>query len=141
MERAGDVRTFAHRAALASGNLDTAMDHEEWLQAKLLEQPSEVKHDSSDFIEGALAHMKGLRLAVEGDLDHAAQALTEADELLQFWGNGQGLLKLYNLAALARIQETLGRRELAARTLATLNQTNPSFAEATRAGKVSVPGV
>lgn len=61
-----------------------------------------------------LTHMSGARALEAGKYRAAAKAFEEIDEILVWFGDGQGLFKVYNRAALVVALEGAGERERAA---------------------------
>ena len=57
-----------------------------------------------------------------------ASRFDEADSNLLFWGEGQGILKLYNRLHLALALELSGHEEAAQQVLHSVEKINPSFA-------------
>ena len=73
--------------------------------------------------------MKGVRKAIEGSYSEAVELLRKADDEFFYWGEGQGILKLYNRLHLAFTLEQSGSKRGAEATLAAVRAVNPRFAE------------
>lgn len=76
-----------------------------------------------------LLHFEGLRLAFENKDEAAIEKLRAADKELVFWGDGQGIMKLYNRMTLARALEGAGRKAEAQKLMAEVRAVNPHIAE------------
>jgi len=123
----GDYHFLVHRTAATTGRLKIAIKAERGLK-KRIEAAEKAHHVRLEFPRALLHHMEGTRLMAEGQLEPAAEAFLQADEMLLYWGQGQGILKLYNQVNLALAQKELGLDEEAARTIARVRAVNPTFA-------------
>jgi len=77
---------------------------------------------------GALRHMEGIRLAVQGDHGAAAEKLREADQHLTFMEAGSAIYKLINRAILAEVLLADGQDAEAAALMAEIRAVNPVLA-------------
>jgi tetratricopeptide (TPR) repeat protein len=103
------------------------------LEEKLLRHIKEMEESyPAGVTEGraVLRHAQGLRLAAAGDFAQAAELFRQADEDLIYWGEGIGIMKLYNRLALAWALERTGDLEASSRTVESVRAVNPLFAEA-----------
>jgi tetratricopeptide (TPR) repeat protein len=123
----GEYHFLLHRTACETGRLEIAEGAERGLRRRL-EAAEEAEHVRLDFIRALLLHMEGTRLLTEKRYQEAALAFQQADEMLLYWGEGQGILKLYNRMNLAWAQEQLGLEAEAAETLAEVSAVNAPFA-------------
>lgn len=126
-QQMGEYHFLLHRTACQTGRLKTAERAERGLQRRI-EAAEEAQHVRLDFPRALLLHMQATRLLTEGDFEAAAAAFAEADDLLLYWGEGQGILKLYNRMNLAYAQQRAGRTEESERTLEKVRRVNESFA-------------
>lgn len=123
----GEHNFLLHRTAAMTGRLDIAEHAEQELERRL-DAAEEAQHLRLDYPRALLSHMRGARLVAQGRYEQAAAAFREADERLLYWGEGQGILKLYNQLNLAYALEKLGRHDESQRTLERVERVNPSFA-------------
>ena len=79
---------------------------------------------------GVLEHLKGVRLVAEGEADEAIAAMRNADSMLWYWGQDQGILKLFNRLNLVYALESAGREADASALLDAVAAVNRPFAEA-----------
>jgi len=86
-----------------------------------------------EIIGATAASLEGIRKASSGDLRGALEALLSADRGLAYHDANVGLLKLTNRLRIARLQERLGNRAAAVRTLREVAEVNPRLAEQYRA--------
>lgn len=93
-----------------------------------IEEAKKARQVHLEFPRALLNHMVGTRWLAEGDYRAAAEAFAKADETLLYWGEGQGVLKLYNQMNLAWAQEKLGLEKESELTMARVRSVNPSFA-------------
>lgn len=102
------------------------------LEEKLSRRIKELEETYPAGVSGQraiLRHAQGLRLATEGDFASAAESFRQADEDLVYWGEGIGLMKLYNRLALAWALEKTGDLEASSRMIESVRKVNPYFAE------------
>jgi Flp pilus assembly protein TadD len=120
----GEVRVLSHRAALLAGQIEKARAMEETI--------GEIAghHAEGTAAKAVVAHMTGARLLAEGDFAAAAARFREADRGLVYWGDGQGIFKLFNRLQLAEALELSGQQGEARRITAEVAEVNPRFAGA-----------
>jgi hypothetical protein len=132
----GEYHFLLHRTACETGRLEVAERAERGLRRRL-EAAEEAEHVRLDFIRALLFHMEGTRMLTEKRYQEAAAAFQEADRMLLYWGEGQGILKLYNRMNLAWAQEQLGLEAESRETLAEVSAVNAPFA-ASYPGSVAI---
>ena len=76
-----------------------------------------------------LLHLRGVRHAMQGDLDVAGRLLREADAALRFDGAQRGLLKLENQLCLAEVLLARGQGDAAREVVAGVRAVNPLLAD------------
>ncbi|MDX1643911.1 MAG: tetratricopeptide repeat protein [Thermoanaerobaculia bacterium] len=123
----GEHNFLLHRTAATTGRLEIAEQAERELERRI-DAAEEAHHVRLDFPRALLLHMRGTRMLTQGEYEAAVEAFREADDRLLYWGEGQGILKLYNQLNLAFAQEKLGRTEASERTLERIAAVNPRFA-------------
>jgi tetratricopeptide (TPR) repeat protein len=128
-EKVGQRGFLVHRMASLSGRWDEAIAIEDEI-AKYLDEQSESSEIKFKTVQGVLGHLKGVRLLAQGEVEEAIESMGEADEVLYYWGQDQGILKLFNRLNLAFALETAGRDEEAASVVDKVRGVNPPFAEA-----------
>lgn len=123
----GEHNFLLHRTAATTGRLEVAEKAERELERRI-EAAEEAHHVRLEYPRALLHHMRGTRLLTQERWAEASEAFQEADRRLLYWGEGQGILKLYNQLNLAYAQEKMGREEASKRTLERVAQVNPRFA-------------
>jgi tetratricopeptide (TPR) repeat protein len=119
-----DSTTLAYQVALEAGQDEEAAA----IEARLAKLAEEYGKDEPSF-RALEAHLRGLRLRIEGHPEQAIEPLTEADRLLTYWGGGQGYLKLGNRLELWRALTAAGRQAEADALIAELEKVNPPLIE------------
>jgi tetratricopeptide (TPR) repeat protein len=119
---------LVHRMASLSGRWDEAIAIEEQI-AEYAEEKSDAPEIESKTVKGILGHLRGVRLLAQGDTDGAIESMRQADEVLYYWGQDQGILKLFNRLNLASALETAGRSGDAQKVLQKVREVNPAFAD------------
>ena len=128
-ERADRASPFIlHRLAVATDRFDWALDAENRLRRHLAELEDDDLRPNTDGSKGLLLHMEGVRLAAQGDLDEAQAKMLQADDHLLYWGNSQGILKLYNLLNLSSLLRRTGDDRAADAIYEKVSSINPHFA-------------
>jgi tetratricopeptide (TPR) repeat protein len=123
----GDYNFIVHRTACLTDRIRIAEKAERQLQ-RGIEAAEQAEHMRLDFPRALLLHMKGTRLSAQQEWEEAIELFQKADDMLLYWGEGQGILKLYNQVNLAYAQERAGLTDEAARTIARVEAVNPVFA-------------
>jgi len=119
----------AHRAACLLGEWDIA-DGIEGHFAELAEEAgAEGAKDDLSNIVGALAHIRGVRLAVEGDLEAAIESFEQADANMTYIQAANGLFKLYNRLFLVETLFAAGDDAKAHKLLSQVRSVNPLMVE------------
>lgn len=119
-----------HQLAVATGRFEWALEAEDRYREVLEEVDSSgSKSTYVDSLKGLVLHMEGVRLAAQGDLDEAQSKLLLADDHLLYWGDNQGILKLYNLLNLAALLDRTGDRQAARGIVEKVRAVNPEFAK------------
>lgn len=118
-----------HRMASLSGRWDEAVALEEEV-AEYIEKRSGTSEIDMKTVQGVLGHFRGVRLLAQGETDAAIESMREADDVLYYWGQDQGILKLFNRLNLSAALEIAGRDEEAAAVLAKVREVNSRFADA-----------
>jgi len=128
-EKVGSRSFLIHRIASLSGRWDEAIAIEDDM-AEYIKERSGASEIEIKTVQGVLEHFKGVRLLAQGETETAIENMREADGLLYYWGQNQGILKLFNRLNLAFALETAGRDEEANSVLEKVREVNPPFAEA-----------
>jgi Flp pilus assembly protein TadD len=90
---------------------------------------------------GALRHMEGIRLAMQGDYGAAAEKLREADQHLTYMEAGSAIYKLINRAILAEVLLADGQDSEAAALMTEVRAVNPVLAADYEAGGLETLGL
>ncbi len=125
-EVVGPVYFLIHRMAVLSGRFDEARETEAMIRKHIDGKGSEgleAKH-----LSGLLHHIVGVRLAAQGDPASAVAELKEADDLFYYWGQNEGIAKLFNRLNLAAAYELAGDEAVARKIVEKVRKVNPSFA-------------
>ncbi len=118
-----------HLVAISGGRFEEAIQVEDGLRAHLEEFESDAFEPNVDGTKGLLLHMEGARLAAQGKLEEAQAKLLQADDHLLYWGNSQGILKLYNLLNLAALMRRTGDQRASDAIYQKVHSVNAHFAE------------
>lgn len=127
-ELLGPREYLIHQMASLGGRTDKALDVEKAIREMIGEHETGEAY-SMKFPRGLLLHMEGTRLAAGGQAEAAVTALQKADRYLVYWGEGQGILKMVNQLALARVLEELGQHDAAVAAAEQVRTVNPRFEE------------
>jgi tetratricopeptide (TPR) repeat protein len=114
-----------HFAACKLGDWEkaTAIEYEAaQLLAKVDESPNEKAATS---LRGALLHMQGVRLALQGDYSDAEEKLRQADDGLTYMEAGSAIYKLFNRMVLAEVLLADGKDADAHGLLSKVRAVNP----------------
>ena len=129
-EKVGARSFLVHRMAALSGRWDVAESIEEELAKHFEEEHSGASEMEYRMAKGVLAHYKGVRLLAQGEAEEAVDKMYGADEVLYYWGQDPGILKLFNRLNLAHALEMAGQEEAAAAVVEEVRQVNRPFADA-----------
>lgn len=121
--KAGDGDSLAHLAALETGDEGLALQIEDQVR-KLHEQ---AQSHGKKITAAMISSMEGSRAAKRGDWKLAISRFEDADEKLIFWGDGQGVFKLYNLSALESAMRRSGAANEAQKVRQRIASVNPRF--------------
>lgn len=124
----GEMVLLAHQAALRTGRREEALalerEHEEGV-AEAEDYPM-----MRQLGEALLAHMRGVRLRIEGQPAEAAKRFEETDRLIPFWfPEGPSSLKLHNQLVWAASLAEAGRKTEAREVLNRVRAVNPRAVE------------
>jgi hypothetical protein len=122
-----DVYPFVitHLAASRLGDWDTAQKIEDKTSEVLTKVRDSGDDKNTMLLEGSLNHMKGVRLALKGDLAGADERLRAADMGLTYMAAGTSWFKLYNRMFLAEILLAEGEDAEAHQLLSKVRSVNP----------------
>jgi len=125
----GHGSVTAHRAASLLGEWEIAEAIENDF-AVIIEKMKDSgdERDESD-VAGALAHLQGVRLAVQGDLEGAIERFKVADHNMTYIQAGNGLFKLYNRLFLVETLFASGMDGKAHKVLSKVRSVNPRLVE------------
>lgn len=118
---------LVHRMAVLSGRREVAEEEEARYRARI-EELEAKRGAPMERLRAVLLHLEGSRLAIEGQYAEAAERLRQADELIDYWGQGGGILKLYNRLNLAYALEHAGETAASRQALDQVRAVNPAFA-------------
>jgi tetratricopeptide (TPR) repeat protein len=116
---------ITHLAASRLGDWDTAQKIEEEISEVVAKVRKSGDDKNTMVLEGALNHMKGVRLALQGDLAGAEERLRAADMGLTYMAAGTAWYKLYNRMFLAEILLAEGEDAEAHQLLSQVRSVNP----------------
>jgi tetratricopeptide (TPR) repeat protein len=122
--RGGSDPVLRHLALLRLNRTDDAVGIEKEVGGEI-----QKGADSKFASESTLLHLEGVRLLASDNPKEAVAKFRAADSKLLFWGDGQGIMKLYNMLRLAEALDRNGEHSEAAATLKRLNDINPRFAK------------
>jgi hypothetical protein len=125
----GYVSVTAHRAAALLGEWDQADEIEASFAEEIKgDDMKSMMMDRSD-AEGTLAHIQGVRSALQGDLEGAIEKFAAADEKLTYIQAGIGLFKLYNRLFLVEALFAAGDEGKAHLLLSKVRSVNPALVD------------
>jgi len=125
----GHTNVMVHRAACLLGEWDVAKSIEDDFAKLMAEVEKGAVNREKSSVVGALAHLRGVRLAVEGDLEGAIESFKEADHNMTYIQASNGLFKLYNRLLLVETLFAAGTDGKAHKVLSKVRSVNPRFAE------------
>ncbi len=85
LERRHGFDLTAHRIAAMTGRTQRALELEDVLRQRR-DKIVASGPDDTKYLDAILAHMEGVRALAAGDTEQAVESLTQADELLDYWG-------------------------------------------------------
>ena len=121
----GYEAVLTHLAAARLGDWETAQKIEDSAWALLSKVREGGDEKNTMVLEGALNHMKGVRLAIQGDLAGAEERLRAADMGLTYGDAKTSWFKLYNRMFLAEILLAEGEDAEAHQLLSKVRSVNP----------------
>jgi len=125
----GHGSVTVHRAACLLGEWEVAESIEDAFATAIEEKEAGGSGEEKADVAGALAHLQGVRLAVQGDLDGAIEHFKEADHNMTFMQAGNGLFKLYNRLNLVETLFAAGMDGKAHKILSKVRSVNPRMVE------------
>ena len=125
----GRVKVTVHRAACLLGEWDVATSIEDDFTKLMDEMEKGAVEGEKSGVVGALAHLHGVRLAVQGDLEGAIESFKEADHNMTYIQASNGLFKLYNRLFLVETLFAAGMDGKAHKLLSKVRSVNPRFVE------------
>lgn len=123
----GYAQIMKHRAAVQLGDIETALAIEEKME-KSLSAAEEISKLDKPMILGALSHLRGVRLAVQGDDEGAIEAFWSADKNMTYIQARDGLFKLQNRLILVETLFAAGEDAKAHKVLSKVRSVNPGVA-------------
>jgi hypothetical protein len=142
---AGFKNSFAaiitHRAACRTGDWETATaleDEAEWI---LGEAEKSGDLDLSLAFQALTPHLRGVRLAIEGDFGAAEKQLRESDNRLSFMEVDFGMYKLYNRLLLAETLLAARQDADAHQLVAAVRRINPPMVKEFEASGFRILGL
>ena len=127
--KTGDADVISHRAALHVG--DEAMAIE--IETKVRAMVEKNKRPDGTVNDALLNHILGVRALFAGNHEEAISLLQTTDDKLVYWGDGEAMFKLFNLATLRGALEKAGRNEEADKLRQRIESINPHFMSSTSA--------
>lgn len=125
----GRAEVTVHRAACLLGEWEVADAIEEGFAEMMAEFESGSVKGEKSVVAGALAHLHGVRKAVEGDLEGAIESFKEADHQMTYIQASNGLFKLYNRLFLVESLFAAGMDGKAHKVLSQVRSVNPTYVE------------
>ena len=124
----GYAQIMKHRAAVQLGDIETALAVEERME-KSLSAAEEISKLDKPMILGALSHLQGVRMALQGDDEGAIEAFWSADENMTYIQARDGLFKLQNRLVLVETLFAAGEDAKAHKVLSKVRSVNPGVAQ------------
>ena len=127
-EKVGEEFFLVHRMAALTGRFDYALEMEE----RFAEHLRKMGHGETAYsrrLKGIALHLEGVRLMAQGDFGQAAAVMKKADALIEYWGQDEAILKLWNRLNLAAAHDLGGERKAAKLILADVAAVHPPFAD------------
>jgi tetratricopeptide (TPR) repeat protein len=114
-----------HRAASQLGEWEVALELERRLEEKIEKAKQEGLSEKYDELTPTLMYMRGVRLALSGDLEGAEINFRGVDNHLTYRNSGLGLFKISNRIMLVETLLSLGQDADAHKLLAQVRAVNP----------------
>jgi tetratricopeptide (TPR) repeat protein len=124
-EHQGDAKRVFHRAASQLGEWDVALEIEKSVREAADAAKEKGATEYFEIMNTMLHHMAGVRLALSGDLEAAADGFSKADDGLTYRESGIGMFKLYNRLFLVETLLARGQDAEAHKLLAKVRAVNP----------------
>jgi hypothetical protein len=121
-------RVLTHLAACELGDWEQAESIERDAVELLAEVADKAAPRHVEMLRGAIAHMRGVRLALQGDYPAAEEQLRAADDQLSYAEAGAAIFKLYNRTVLAELLLAGGQDAEAHALMAKVRGVNPAWA-------------
>jgi len=125
----GYATVAAHRAACLLGEWDVAQSIEDDLVKRIDKIEEGSGKGELPYVIGEYAHLRGVRLAVDGDLEGAVESFKEADHNMTYMQAPIGLFKLYNRLFLVETLFASGMDGKAHKVLSKVRSVNPHMVE------------
>lgn len=125
-----------HLGALHLGDLELARRLED---SEPIAAAGEMRMKQEYSESADLLSLKGTRLLAEGQPESAVEELREADDLLDYWGLGAGMYKVYNRLLLVEALRRSGETAAADQLLSEVGSVNPAMAAIYQDGDLSIP--
>jgi tetratricopeptide (TPR) repeat protein len=125
----GHGSVTVHRAASLLGEWEIADSIEEGFATAIEEMKNDGAEKEMSNVVGALAHLQGVRLAVQGDLEGAIERFKVADHDMTYIEAANGLFKLYNRLFLVEALFASGLDGKAHKVLSKVRSVNPRMVE------------
>jgi tetratricopeptide (TPR) repeat protein len=129
-DRVNFPMTMTHLAACELGDWDTALEIEA-SAGELLESFEEKGYSGRniEMLRAAVDHLRGVRLALQGDYGQAERMLRSADQGLSYIEAGSAIFKLYNRMILTELLLADGQEAEAHALLSKVRGVNPLWVE------------
>lgn len=124
----GYAQITKHRAAVQLGDLETALAIEAKME-KSVSAAEEISKLDKPMILGALSHLRGVRMALQGDDEDAIEAFWSADKNMTYIQARDGLFKLQNRLMLVETLFAAGQDAKAHKLLSKVRSVNPGVAQ------------
>ena len=134
-------KIITHLAACKLGDWEEAESIERDAVELLAEVADKAAPKNVERLRGAIAHMKGVRLALQGDYPAAEEQLRAADDQLSYVEAGTAIFKLYNRTMLAELLLADGQDAEAHELMAEVRGVNPAWATRVEASGLSLLGL
>lgn len=121
--KSGDADVIAHGSALMLGEKETVAAIEQQARDRM----NKFKAPDGSVNDSLLNHLLGSRAEYEGNYPEAIRLLQKADDRLVYWGDGEAMFKLFNLANLELALRKGGRLPEAAKIRQRIDSVNPKF--------------